>query len=72
MSELDRLLSTLSRPVRVGARVPKTVRAEMTGLGLEIGRAACRRELIELLWERKRPLIRQFRQVDDPPLPPCA
>lgn len=57
----------LTRPVRLGARVPKTVRGELTGLGLGPGRAACRRELIELLWERKRPLIRHLRELDEPP-----
>lgn len=71
LSELDRLLAMLTRPVRLGARVPKTVRSELTGLGLGTGRAACRRELIELLWERKRPLIRQLHRLDDPP-PPAA
>lgn len=61
----------LTRPVRLGARVPPTVRSELTGLGLQAGSAACRRELIERLWERKRPLIRQLREQDDPP-PPAA
>ena len=71
LSELDRLLSMLSRPVRVGARVPRALRTELSDLGLVPGRSACRQDLIELVWQRKRPLLRELHHLDDP-LPPCA
>lgn len=51
--------------------MPQTVRSELTGLGLQTSRRACRRELIELLWERKRPLMRQLHEQGDSP-PPAA
>lgn len=65
------MLSLLTRPVRVGAGLPKNVRTELRGLGVISGRAACRQDLIERVWERKRPLMRQLHDLDDP-LPPCA
>lgn len=71
LSELDRMLAMLARPVRLGARLPKTVRSELRDLGVSSGQAACRQELIELVWKRKRPLLRQLHQPEDP-LPPCA
>ena len=73
LGELDRLLAMLSRPVRLGAGVPKSVRGELRDLGLASKQAACRQELIELVWQRKRPLLRQLHQQQlDDPLPPCA
>jgi len=36
-----------------------------------MGRSAERKELIEWLWSRKRPLLRELGASDDP-LPPCA
>lgn len=71
LSELDRVLSLLARPARLGARVPKALRSELLDLGLTSGLSAGRRDLIEQVWERKRPLLRQLHHLDDP-LPPCA
>lgn len=71
LSELDRLLSLLARPARFGSRVPKALRFELLDLGVTSGLSACRRDLIEQVWERKRPLLRQLHHLDDP-LPPVA
>ena len=71
LNELDRLLSLLARPSRLGARVPHTVRAQLREKGVFMGRTARREELIESVWSRKRPLLRQLHSFDDP-LPPCA
>jgi hypothetical protein len=71
LNELDRLLSMLARPSRLGAGVPWMVRQELRGLGIRMGQAAGREELIEQIWSLKRPLLRQLGTRDDP-LPPCA
>lgn len=71
LNELDRLLGLLARPAPLGARVPHTVRHELREKGLCLGGSFRREELIEQLWSRKRPLLRQLSAFDDP-LPPCA
>jgi len=69
--ELDRVLGLLARPARLGSGVPRSARSQLRGLGLELGRSAPRKELIEQVWSLKRPLLRQLSAFDDP-LPPCA
>ena len=71
LNELDRLLGQLARPSLLGARVPHSLRDELREKGLCLGRSDDREELIEKLWSRKRPLLRQLSAFDDP-LPPCA
>jgi len=71
LNELDRLLSQLARPSRLGARVPHSVREQLREKGVFMGRGARREQLIESVWSRKRPLLRQLHAMDDP-LPPCA
>ncbi|TMD17942.1 MAG: hypothetical protein E6I39_01595 [Chloroflexi bacterium] len=71
LNELDRVLDLLARPARLGSGVPRSVRSELRGLGLDLGRSAERKELIEWLWSRKRPLLRELGASDNP-LPPCA
>ena len=71
LNELDRLLSQLARPSRLGARVPHSVRAELRAKGVFMSRGTRREQLIESVWSRKRPLLRQLHSMDDP-LPPCA
>jgi hypothetical protein len=73
LNDLDRVLNLLSRPARVGDGLPDRVRDELRGLGVRpgSGRSAQRKELIERVWQRKRPLLRQLGAMDDP-LPPCA
>ena len=72
LSALDRMLGLLSRPVRAGDGLPAGVRDELRELGLRAGRSPRREELIERVWQRKRPLLRQLGALDDDPLPPCA
>lgn len=71
LNELDRVLDLLARPARLGSAVPPSVRSRLHGLGLDLGRSAQRKELIERVWGLKRPLLRQLGAFDDP-LPPCA
>ena len=71
LNELDRLLSLLARPSRLGARVPQSVKAQLREKGVFMGRGTRREQLIESVWSRKRPLLRQLNALDDP-LPPCA
>jgi hypothetical protein len=70
LNELDRVLDLLARPARLGTRVPESVRSDLRKLGLELGRSAHRKQLIERVWSLKRPLLRQTGAFDD--LPPCA
>ena len=69
--ELDRVLGLLARPARLGARLPDGLHDDLRGLGVTVGRSHPRKQLIEQVWERKRPLLRQLGALDDP-LPPCA
>jgi hypothetical protein len=69
--ELDRVLDLLARPARLGSGMPRSLRSDLRGLGLELGRSAQRKELIERVWSLKRPLLRQMGAFDDQ-LPPCA
>jgi hypothetical protein len=71
LSELDRVLNLLARPARLGSGVPRSVRTELRGLGLEPGPSAERKDLIERVWSLKRPLLRELGAFEDP-LPPCA
>ena len=71
LNELDRVLDLLARPARLGSGVPPSVRSDLRGLGLDLGRSAERKDLIERVWSRKRPLLRELGGGDDP-LPPCA
>jgi len=38
----------------------------LSGISANAGRVACRQELIELVRRRKRPLLRELRNPDDP------
>ena len=71
LNELDRVLDILARPVHLGSGVPRSVRSQLRGLGLELGRSPQRKELIEQVWSLKRPLLRHLGGFDEP-LPPCA
>lgn len=71
LNQLDRVLDLLARPSRLGSGVPRSVRSELRGLGLEPGRSDERKDLIQRVWSRKRPLLRELGGYDDP-LPPCA
>ena len=68
---LDRVLAQLTRPAVSGARVPVALRDQLRALGVPFHRAVSREELIAEVWGRKRPLLRQLRDDDDPVLP-CA
>jgi hypothetical protein len=68
---LDRVLTQLTRPAVVGARVPPAVRDQLRSLGVELDGSARREELIAEVWGRKRPLLRRLYDADDP-IPPCA
>ena len=70
--DLDRVLGLLSRPVRAGDGLPAGLYDELRELGLTAESSPRREQLIERVWERKRPLLRQLGGVDDQPLPPCA
>lgn len=70
--DLDRMLGLLSRPVPAGDGLPAGLRDELRELGLRAGSSPRRKQLIERVWERKRPLLRQLGALDDQPLPPCA
>ena len=69
--ELDRVLGLLARPARLGAGLPDGLHDELRGLGVTVGRSHRRKQLIEQVWRRKRPLMRQLGAGSDP-LPPCA
>ncbi len=68
---VDQLLTQLTRPALAGAGIPSSVKDQLQTLGVQIGRAASREELIAELWGRKRPLMRQLYAFDNP-TPPCA
>jgi hypothetical protein len=68
---LDRLLAQLTRPAAPGAGVPTAVRDQLRALGVSTHRSVGREELIAQVWGRKRPLLRQLNDYDDP-IPPCA
>lgn len=71
LGELDRVLGMLTRPSSMGAGLPTTLREDLLQLGVRLGRSTRREKLVELVWSRKRPLMRQLGALDDP-LPPCA
>lgn len=71
LGELDRVLGMLTRPSPVGAGLPSALREDLRELGVRLGRTTRRETLIERVWSRKRPLMRQLHALDDP-LPPCA
>ena len=68
---LDRVLAQLTRPAAPGARVPAALRDQLRALGVPFDRAVGREKLIAEVWGRKRPLLRQPHDDDDPVLP-CA
>jgi hypothetical protein len=71
LNELDRVLDLLARPARLGSGVPRSVRSDLRGLGLGLGRSTERKDLIERVWSLKRPLLRELGSQDGT-LPPCA
>ena len=68
---LDQALGQLTRPAPAGSGLPATLRDQLRTLGMHVGRSPQRHELIAQLWGRKRPLMRQLYELDDP-TPPCA
>jgi hypothetical protein len=71
LHRLDRALNQLARPALAGEPLPPLVADQLLDLGVSLGRSAAREELIAELWGRKRPLMRQLYELDDP-TPPCA
>jgi hypothetical protein len=73
LHQLDRLLTQLTRPSLVGDGVSPALRDELRSLGLSVSRTG-RKELVERVWGRKRPLLRQLGldDDDDSTPPPCA
>ena len=67
---LDRLLAQLTRPVPVGADLPDGVSEQLQDMGVSLGLAASREDLVAQVWGRKRPLMHLY-SFDDP-MPPCA
>jgi hypothetical protein len=59
LNHLDRLLAQLTRPTLAGSEVTSPWR---------------RKELVQRMWGRKRPLLRGLEDDDDGsnPIPPCA
>jgi len=70
LNNLDRLLARLTRPSLAGEGVPPEVRDELKSLGLSVSPSG-RKELVQRLWGRKRPLLRNL-DGDDDPFPSCA
>jgi hypothetical protein len=68
---LDRLLAQLTKPAIAGAGEPPGVRGQLLELGVPLNRSFGREEMIVEVWGRKRPLLRQLHDFDDPMLP-CA
>ncbi len=68
---LDRVLAQLTKPAVPGAGVPPGVRDQLQALGLDRHRSVRREDLIAEVWGRKRPLLRQLVDFDEP-IPPCA
>jgi hypothetical protein len=68
---LDRVLAQLTRPDVPGAGVPAAVGDQLRALGVPVHRAVGREQLIAEVWGRKRPLMRQLHDYDDP-APLCA
>ena len=68
---LDRLLAQLTRPVPAGEALPDGLNQQLLDLGVMLGGAPQREDLVAEVWGRKRPLIRNLDTFDDP-LPPCA
>ena len=71
LHHLDFLLAQLSRPDVPGAALSPLVSAQLRALGLSLDDGPQRQELVERVWDRKRPLLRELRASDDPP-PACA
>jgi hypothetical protein len=71
LHHLDRLLAQLTKPAVPGTGLPPSVREQLHALGLPTRGTVRREELIEHVWGRKRPLLRQL-ESDDDPIPPCA
>ena len=71
LGELDRVLGLLTRPSPVGAGVPSSLLEDLRELGVRLGQTTRREKLIERVWSRKRPLMRELGALDDW-LPPCA
>lgn len=68
---LDRVLAQLTRPAVQGAGVPATVGDQLRALGVPFHLEVDREQLIAEVWGRKRPLLRQLHDSDDP-APLCA
>jgi hypothetical protein len=68
---VDRLLGQLTRPALVDTSLPETVCDQLNRLGLQSGPSSRRDELVAQLWGRKRPLLQELYDRDDP-IPPCA
>jgi hypothetical protein len=71
LHRLDRVLAQLTRPAIPGAGVPAAVRDQLRALGVPMNRSVGREALIAEVWGRKRPLLRQLHDYDEP-APPCA
>ncbi|HEY2597279.1 MAG TPA: hypothetical protein VGJ79_02235 [Candidatus Dormibacteraeota bacterium] len=73
LRRVDRLLSELARPTLDEDSVTPQTRAAMVQVGIVVSGLACRRDLIESLWRRKRSLLRQVGSLGDwGPMQPVA
>ncbi|TME08139.1 MAG: hypothetical protein E6I69_06200 [Chloroflexi bacterium] len=70
LNHLDRILAQLTRPQLAGSGVPPAVEDDLESIGLSAYRTG-RKELVQRVWGRKRPLLRSL-EPDDDPIPPCA
>ena len=70
LNHLDRLLTQITRPSLAGSGVPPAVEDDLESIGLSAYRTG-RKELVQRVWGRKRPLLRCL-EPDDDPIPPCA
>jgi hypothetical protein len=62
---IDRILSQLARPALVDDFIAPSTKEALAQIGISVAGDATRKDLVELLWGRKRSLLRQINAVND-------
>lgn len=65
LRRLDLIVAELARPVLDTDAIGPSTRERLSGLGIAMGGAPCRKKLIERVWDRKRELMHGMRAADD-------
>jgi hypothetical protein len=62
---IDRILSQLARPALEDDFIAPSTKEALAQIGISVAGDATRKDLVELLWGRKRSLLRQINAVND-------